>query len=479
MSKIKNIWLNLKSQVAFFLLLQARDEDKNKKEYILNLILLSLIFFIIIANLIFLKKLIYKSENFKFEQINLLWADLAILLFLNFLLYLSKKGKSKKASLFLISFLLLFVSKMALVWGVELPPTIIFYIALIIISGALINSGFSFFITGISAVIILILNYLERTKLISPDLSWQMKTWDNLNIITLISLFFIIATLTWLSNKELEKALKKARQSEKSLTLERDLLEIKIKEKTKALETPQIKELAHFRQLAEFGRLSGGIFHELANPLTAINLNMEQINILCQKSQEWRKFSLNIERVISAAKKMGIFLTSVRKQIAKQDEKSYFSLNKEVEEVIEILDFKARRKGVDLIFNAQKEYFLFNNQIKFHQLVANLVSNAIDAYEQEWKKNKNITITLSEEGTTIKKIILSVQDNGCGLSEELKMKIFDDFFSTKSFANGTGLGLALVKSVVENNFQGLIEIESLAGLGSNFIIKLPNEIIEG
>ncbi len=318
-------------------------------------------------------------------------------------------------------------------------------------------------------------NYLEKTKLTNLNLSWRIRDWNNCNIIIFSFLFLVITILVCISNRALEKSLKKAKQLEKNLTLEKHLLEIEIKEKIKELESPQIKELAHFRQLAEFGRLSGGLFHELANPLTAINLNMEHINELCQKNNEWRKFSLNIERVISAAKKMGIFLTSVRKQIAKQDEKSYFSLNKEIEEVIEILDFKARKKKVDLIFDAQKEYFLFNTQVKFHQLVANLISNAIDAYEQELKKNKNVIITLSEEN---EKIILSVKDNGCGLSEELKIKIFDDFFSTKSFANGTGLGLALVKSVVENNFQGLIKIESQIGLGSNFIIKLPMEIIE-
>jgi len=172
---------------------------------------------------------------------------------------------------------------------------------------------------------------------------------------------------------------------------------------------------------------------------------------------------------------MGSFLTSVRKQITKQEEKSYFSLNKEIEEVMEILDFKARKKKVDLIFNAEKEYFLFNKQVKFYQLVANLISNAIDAYEEKEEKNKSVVITLDEGSEISETIILSVKDNACGLSEELKTKIFEDFFSTKNFTDGTGLGLTLVKSVVENDFKGTIEIESKIGVGSNFIIKIPKK----
>ncbi|MBN2854427.1 HAMP domain-containing histidine kinase, partial [Patescibacteria group bacterium] len=335
------------------------------------------------------------------------------------------------------------------------------------------NSRFSFFLAGASAIIIFILNYLERTKITSPDLSWKIETWDNSNVIALSFLFLIIATLTWLSNKELEKSLKRARRSEKDLALERDLLEIKVKERTKELKEMQIKELAHFRQLAEFGRLSGGLFHELANPLTAISLNIEQINELCPKNDDWEKFRFNIERAVLATKKMGSFLTSVRKQITKQEEKSYFSLNKEIEEVMEILDFKARKKKVDLIFNAEKEYFLINKQVKFHQLVANLISNAIDAYKDDVEKNKSVVITLDEEFEINETIILSVKDNGCGLNEELKTKIFEDFFSTKNFTDGTGLGLTLVKSVVENDFKGEIEIETEIGVGSNFIIKIP------
>ncbi|NCT54521.1 HAMP domain-containing histidine kinase [Candidatus Falkowbacteria bacterium] len=475
MLKIINFWIGLKSRLNSFIISKEKDEDKNRREFILNIILISLTSFISLANLILIKKLIFKSETFEPSQMISLGGALFILALLSFLLYLSKKGKGKEASLILITFLFLAISKMALAWGIELPPTIIFYITLIIISGILISSRFSFFLAGASALIIFILNYLEQAKITSPDLSWKIEAWDNSNIITLSFLFFVIATLAWLSNKELEKSLKRARRSEKNLALERNLLEIKVKERTKELKEIQIKELTHFRQLAEFGRLSSGLFHELANPLTAINLNMEQINELCPKNDDWKKFRFNIERVISATKKMGSFLTSVRKQITKQEEKSYFSLNKEIEEVMEILDFKARKKKVDLIFNAEKEYFLFNKQVKFYQLVANLISNAIDAYEEKEEKNKSVVITLDEGSEISETIILSVKDNACGLSEELKTKIFEDFFSTKNFTDGTGLGLTLVKSVVENDFKGTIEIESKIGVGSNFIIKIPKK----
>ena len=372
---------------------------------------------------------------------------------------------------------------MALSWGIELPPTIIFYITLIIIAGILISSRFSFFLAGFSGFALFILNYLQVNNLTSPNLSWKIESWDSSNVITLTILFFLISILSWLSNKEMEKSLKRARRSEKALEIERDSLEIKVKERTKELEELKIQELTHFRQLAEFGRLSAGLFHELANPLTAINLNMEQISELCKNNPEWEKFSKNIERTVSASKKMGNFLNSVRKQVGKQEEKNRFSLNKEIEEALELLEFKAKKSKVDLIFKAEEEFFLFNNQVKFHQLIANLVSNAIDSYLGKTKEKDCVVVISLERGGDENKgvdflnseIILKVQDNGSGLSKEIQEKVFEAFFSTKSFEKGTGLGLALVKSVVEKDYNGKIKIKSEEGLGSEFIIIIPEK----
>lgn len=481
MKNLKSYWFRFKTIVKTLSEGKSKNEDKKRKEFILNTILLSLILFLSFANLILIKKIIFKSKDFNPETIISLGASFLILLFVFFLFYLSKKSRAKEASLMLITFLFILISKMALSWGIELPPTIIFYITLIIITGILINSRFSFVLAGFSGFVIFILNYLQVRNLTNPNLTWKSEVWDNANIIALTILFFVIAILNWLSNKETEKSLKRARKSERELETEKASLEIKVKERTKELEESKIKEITHWRQLAEFGRLSAGLFHELANPLTAINLNMEQINELCKNNPEWERFSKNIERTVNASKKMGSFLSSVRKQITRQEETNHFSLNKEIEEVLDLLEFKAKKNKVDLIFKAENEFFLFNNQIKFHQLVANLVSNAIDSYlEKMDEKNRSVVISLGrgldeigENNSLDQKIILSVKDNGAGLSKELQEKVFEEFFSTKSFENGTGLGLALVKSVVEKNYDGKIKIKSEEGKGSEFIIIIP------
>lgn len=290
----------------------------------------------------------------------------------------------------------------------------------------------------------------------------------------IVALFTIFSIYFWKHKRELKNLLITLDDFELRLKEEKSLLETKIEERTKELKSAQMKEMSHFRQLAEFGLLSSGLFHELANPITAINLNIEQMSDTCRQNPHWQIFDNNIEKTIKAARKMGNFLNSVRKQIAKQEEKSHFSLNQEIEEVLEILEFKANRYMVSLIFETDKEFFLFNNQVKFHQLASNLISNAIDSYNKaEIKENKSVIISLKEIGY---EIIFSIKDNGCGLSQELQEKIFEPFFSTKDFNHGIGIGLTLVKSITENDFNGQIEIKSSLDKGTKFIVHLPTTL---
>lgn len=290
-------------------------------------------------------------------------------------------------------------------------------------------------------------------------------------ILSTVLIFAIFSFLLWKKCREIKALIKDLNNSKLKLKEEKKLLEIKIEARTKELEKIKLKEISHFRQLAEFGLLSSGLFHELANPITAITLNIEQMNKACHQNPNWKIFGNNIERTIRAVKKMGNFLNSVRKTIAKQEEKSYFSLNQEIEEVLEILEFKANKNSVSLIFETNKEFFLFNNPVKFYQLVSNLISNAIDSYEKiKSTENKNIFISLEEIGY---EIVFSVKDNGCGLSKELQEKIFEPFFSTKNFNNGTGIGLTLIKSIIENDFNGRIKFQSKLEKGTKFIVFLP------
>ncbi|MCG6138226.1 MAG: ATP-binding protein [Nostoc sp. LLA-1] len=84
------------------------------------------------------------------------------------------------------------------------------------------------------------------------------------------------------------------------------------------------------------------------------------------------------------------------------------------------------------------------------------------------------TITICT-GVTNNQIYTRIRDNGKGMSQEVKEKIFDHLFTTKEVGKGTGLGLAIARQIVEEKHGGIIEVNSVVGEGTEFAIFIPRE----
>lgn len=278
----------------------------------------------------------------------------------------------------------------------------------------------------------------------------------------------VIATVAWLFAHETQKALRRAWQSEKDLRLERDLLEIKVEERTRQIKQMEAEKINQLYRLAEFGRLSSGIFHDLINPLTAVSLNLEQIRNEAGNTIESAKSSLH--QALAATRRMEGLVSGIKKQITQESREELFSLNSETEQIIQILDYKARRSRVCLRLEATKEINIYGDPIKYGQIISNLAANAIEASENE-NEEKEVLIRLYENDAQVR---IEVIDQGQGIADSNKTKIFEPFFSTKKSAGrGLGLGLASTKSIVEKDFRGSILLESQLGQGSCFTVSLP------
>lgn len=118
---------------------------------------------------------------------------------------------------------------------------------------------------------------------------------------------------------------------------------------------------------------------------------------------------------------------------------------------------------------------------QINQVFMNLLANAIDALEEansgrsfsEINANDNqitITTTLTEDQH---RVLIRIKDNGLGMSEDTKQKIFNQFFTTKAVGKGTGLGLAIAYQIVVEKHRGIIEVKSAPGEGTEFIIIIP------
>lgn len=478
----------------------SQNEDKARSEFILNVLLVSII------GLSFVAFIINLIDSLKNKEVALSVGAIFIALsFFIFLYFLSRKGFSRFASYCLIAIFFSFVTYEVYELGVQLPTGLLSYSLVIVIAGILINTRFAFLTTLIIAFSIFVIGYLHINNIIIPNSYWKNEAFKFTDIIVLTIIFGIIAVVSWLSNREIEKSLARARRSEADLKKERDSLEITVEARTRELKETQAEKMTQLYRFAEFGRLSSGLFHDLINPLTAVSLNIEKVKNMEEvrahvKSVEEKtgavpisELSEYVSKAISAAKKMEDMVSAVRKQLSRQETKSLFSVNEEIAQALEVLSYKAQKSGVAIRLFSREEVQTYGDAVKFNQVALNLVANAIDSYlpavallarrslgvagakeglEKRDGDTRPVTMSLSQEGGVI---IFEVKDRGIGISEENKPRLFEPFFTTKEEGYGLGIGLSMTKRIVEKDFGGNIEVTSKEGDGSTFTVKFPQK----
>lgn len=347
-------------------------------------------------------------------------------------------------------------------WGTSIPQGLLMYVLVIIMSGVLNGNGSALVATVIVSLTLAVLNYLTSQGVITPDLYWIGEKTKMGDVMVFAFSYLIIFFVSWLSNKEIEKSLRRARVSEIALKQERDQLEGKVRERTRELQESQQKEISQLYHLAEFGKLSSELLHDLVDPLAAVSLNLQKLTK--------REQSTMLQRAIDGTKSMELFVKGARKQLQKQRQTARFSMKQEVEEVLRVFQTKAHRAGVQLYFRGTAAFWVYADPIRFHKLVSNLLSNAIDSFDEKPKGTKQrVVISLVQSGDGI---MLTVEDNGEGMSPEQVEQACEPFFTTKNINKGIGLGLSICKEIVEEDFDGTLTIQSKPKTGTTVIARL-------
>jgi signal transduction histidine kinase len=169
---------------------------------------------------------------------------------------------------------------------------------------------------------------------------------------------------------------------------------------------------------------------------------------------------------------------------ADTDYKVSFNIHDGLDSTILILKHRLKanenRPAIEIIKNYGNLPLIECFPGQLNQVFMNLLANAIDALEEsntgrsfaEIKDNPNC-ITITTKLTDDSKVNISIQDNGVGMSEEVKQKIFDHLYTTKIVGKGTGLGLAIVQQIIIDKHGGSIDVNSILGEGAEFLITIP------
>jgi len=217
----------------------------------------------------------------------------------------------------------------------------------------------------------------------------------------------------------------------------------------------------HVRSLAE---LSASIAHEVRNPITAAKSLVQQMGEDPGSEENLEYARIAIEELDRVEKSVSHLLRYAREQDVQMTD---VDPNVVVEDALGLLSDRIESAGVTVRRDLSATGSLRGDPEKLRQVVLNLAGNALDALDGRSSPELSVATGNDLAG---RELWLRVQDNGPGVPEDVRSKIFSPFFTAKE--GGTGLGLAITKNIVEAH-GGSIEVERPAGGGTAMAVRFP------
>jgi PAS domain S-box-containing protein len=233
----------------------------------------------------------------------------------------------------------------------------------------------------------------------------------------------------------------------------------------------QQKSLEHQSRLASIGELAAGVGHEINNPLAVVmgyvHILKEQIKCLDQESRE--KILPILSRQEAACDRMANIvrgLKALSSPVSHESECCDIALS-----MHSCLEFAEEIHGKDILrFQDQElkaEMWVKLSNAKVHQVLTNLINNAMDAVHNQ--ADKSITVAIHAADSRF--VEIRVTDNGPGIPESIQDKVFQSFFTTKNVGKGTGLGLSIVHKIIHDS-GGRVSFTS-SPAGTSFLVHIP------
>ena len=223
-------------------------------------------------------------------------------------------------------------------------------------------------------------------------------------------------------------------------------------------------ELAQSEKLSAVGQLAAGIAHDVKNPLGVIKGLAEEI----EEDMPANSNSIQHLRVIQDNASRADAILNDLMTFSRQSafEMKYQNICDTVHKAVRLTGYLARKGYVEIDVETKTDQIMtyFASQ-QIEQVLINLIQNAVQAMPEGGK----LLIKVSE---AFGNISISVADTGLGIKEENLRKVFDPFYTTKPEGEGTGLGLSVSYGIIKKH-QGTIKVESVIGVGTTFLINLP------
>ncbi len=248
-------------------------------------------------------------------------------------------------------------------------------------------------------------------------------------------------------------------------------LEMETTARHRAMEELREKERLLIQQsrMAAMGEMLGNIAHQWRQPLNVLGIKIQELGL----SLEYGEFSkelldANVAKSMEILQHLSQTITVFQNYTVPDKGKSLFSVEQVIDNTVQIIGESLKKAGITLNVSSTGNPQIDGHPNEYGQVLMNLILNAKDALLEHKSDNPRITLLSWSEND---RSVLTIDDNGGGIKEQILDKIFDPYFTTKELGKGTGVGLYLSKTIIEKSMGGRITVRNIEG-GSEFRIEV-------
>ncbi len=321
---------------------------------------------------------------------------------------------------------------------------------------------------------------LRNILVLGPKKSGEYYTDEDLNILFTLAQESAIA----IENARLfDEAVDKAKELEQ-INTDLEVARLQLMEALQDTESANKQlqdtqaQLIHEQKMATLGRLAASVGHEVNNPLTILSMNVSRAILKYRKDPE-----LKVETILDIFQKMEQNISRIKAVVntltglLKKSEKGRFeplSLKLILEETLPLVQFQTyldNLAGTEVEFNVPGNIPLVRGDLeRLQEVFLNLFINAYHAMSGRRNPRIEVRAEICKSNSDVVEIYF--KDNGSGMPEEVRKKIFNYGYTTKPPGKGSGLGLYMCKYIIELH-GGTMIVESKEGVGTTFILTLP------
>lgn len=223
-------------------------------------------------------------------------------------------------------------------------------------------------------------------------------------------------------------------------------------------------------RLAALGEMIEQIAHQWRQPLNTLALINQNLYFKYKlESFNEEEFDKAHDQINENLQYMSQTIDDFRGFYKKDPQKESYNIEDVIHSSVSISESMIKYAKINILINSKADCIVTNIRNELMQVIMNLIKNAHDALIENKTENRQISFDVFQKEN---KVYLCIEDNAGGISEEIIEKIFNPYFTTKAKETGTGLGLYMSKSIIQEHMKGTIEVEN-AKEGARFTIILP------